>query len=250
MNGNQAMNASRPTPAIKCAGYARVSTLLGQDPENQLSPIRIFAQARNFNLVTELVDLGVSGSRERRPALDQIILGAKKGQYHVIVVSALDRIARNTRMLLNLIFELEGYGCSLISLRENLDFTTPIGRATLTIFGAIAELERELTRERIRVALATKKLAAAKSGSGWRMGRPLVATPDMISKVLTFRSQGLSVRDIERALDKKISHSRIAQIIRDNVPINSDCATNLKNSGPDQPLISTTYESQNEAFHV
>jgi DNA invertase Pin-like site-specific DNA recombinase len=200
--------------SAKAVAYARVSTLLGQDPENQLVGIRQFAEARGFQLMQEYTDHGVSGAKESRPALDAMTQDARRGKFKVLIVAAIDRIGRNTRHLLNLLHELNGYGVSVISLRENLDFTTPLGSATLVILSAIASLERDILRERIRTALAAKKLAAQKSGKPWRCGRPEVATPDIAAQVHALRTQGLSIRAIERSLSGQISRGTVQRILK------------------------------------
>jgi DNA invertase Pin-like site-specific DNA recombinase len=226
------------TPNLKRAvAYARVSTLLGQDPELQLVHIRQFAQARGFILNQEYVDHGVSGARERRPALDRMIADARRGKFNVLIVSGIDRIGRNVRHLLNLIHELGEYQVALVSLRENLDFTTGIGKATLVILGAIAELERDLTRERIRCALAAKRLTAQQNGTAWRCGPPVKVTDDVIAEVLHLRSQGLSIRQIEQHMKRKISRGSIGRIIK------AECPTNLaKNEPHPSEIISTKIE--------
>jgi len=175
-------------------GYARSSTLLNQNPDLQLEQIRKFSTARNFNLFAEYVDQGVSGSKEKRPALDQLVSDARKGLFTILIVTGIDRLARNVRHLLNLISELDHYGVSIISLRENIDFSTPMGQATLTIIGAVAQLERELIRERIRTALASKKLMAQRTGSGWRCGRKSKINDSVTSNILELRNQGKSIR--------------------------------------------------------
>lgn len=195
---------------VKTAAYARVSTLLGQNPEHQLTHIRQFAEARGFELVEEYVDR-ISGAKERRKALDALIKDARMGRFKVLIVSGIDRLARDTRHLLNLIHELDGYGVALISLRESIDFTTPMGRATLAILGAISSLERELCRERTRNALASRKLTAAQTG--WRCGRP--KTPDaVVTQVLELHRRGLSHRAIERALNKQVSRATVTRILQ------------------------------------
>ncbi|HXH75376.1 MAG TPA: recombinase family protein [Bacteriovoracaceae bacterium] len=201
---------------IKAVAYARVSTLLGQDPENQLVRIREFSASRGFDLISEYVDKGISGSTEKRPSLDQLILDARMGKFKVLVVSGIDRIGRNTRHLLNLIHELSGYGVSLISLRESLDFTTPMGQAALTILGAMAQLEKELIRERIRTALAVKKLSAQQLGRDWRCGRPEAATETLKAQIISLSNLGLSIRAIERKLEGKISRTTIQRVLKKN----------------------------------
>lgn len=195
----------------KAVVYARCSTLLAQDPESQLAHLRQFAQARNFLIVSEFVDMGISGVKEKRPALDEMVKAARLGKFKVVIIAGIDRLARDTRHLLNLINELQGYGVAVISLRENIDFTTPMGQAALTIFGAVAQLERELIRERIRNALAAKKLAAQQTGSGWRCGRESVITPELIEKVQLLRQQGISIRNIAKKLG--IGKSTVQRIL-------------------------------------
>lgn len=196
----------------KAAVYARVSTLLGQDPENQLIPIRQLAVSRNIQIIEEYIDMGISGSKDRRPGLDKLVKDARLGKFKFLVIYSIDRLARDTRHLLNLINELSHYGVSLISIRESIDFSTPMGQATLTILGAEAQLERELIRERIRNALAAKKLAAQQSNSGWRCGRPSVLNDNVTKRILELREKGHSIRGIARILE--ISKSSVERVLK------------------------------------
>lgn len=181
---------------IKAVAYARVSTLLKQDPENQLVAIRTMANNRDFQLIGEYVDR-ITGSAERRPSLDQLIKDARMGRFKVVIIFALDRLARNTRFLLNLLEELERYGVTLISLRESIDLGTPVGRAVTQILGAISELEKNLISERIKVSLAVKKLSADKTG--WSCGRKPIPV-ETVEKIKILRANGKSIRAIGREL--------------------------------------------------
>ena len=96
----------RNVNSVKVAAYARVSTLLNQEPEHQLVPIRQVASNRDFEVVSEYVDR-ISGSTERRRELDRLITDARLGKFKIVVVYALDRLARDTRFLLNLLHELD-----------------------------------------------------------------------------------------------------------------------------------------------
>lgn len=181
---------------VKAVAYARVSTLLKQEPEHQLAPIRGVATNREFRLVGEYVDR-ITGSADRRKALDQLVKDARMGKFKVVIIFALDRLARDTRFLLNLLHELDSYGVTLISLRESIDLGTPVGRAVTQILGAIAELEKSLISERIKTALAVKKMTAA--DTGWSCGRkPLPA--ETVEQVRTLRANGKSIREISRTL--------------------------------------------------
>ncbi|MBY0515370.1 MAG: recombinase family protein [Bacteriovoracaceae bacterium] len=198
--------------SIKAVAYARVSTLLNQDPENQLVSIRQLGQARGYDLIEEYVDRGVSGSKDRRAALDEMVKAARAGKFKILIIYSIDRLARDTRHLLNLINDLSHFGVSLISLREALDFSTPLGQATLTILGAVAQLEKELIRERIRTALAAKKIIAQQNKTNWRCGRPTVVTDQIEKRVHELRAKGHSIRAIARIL--QISKSSVERALK------------------------------------
>lgn len=199
---------------LSAIAYARVSTLLKQDPNHQLVPIREVIKGRGFDLVDEYIDR-ITGSAEKRKELDRLIRDARMGKFKVIVVYALDRIARDTRFLLNLIHELQGYGVSLISLRESIDLSTPVGRAVLQILGSIAELEKNLISERIRTSLAVKKLAAERDRTEWRCGRPPKIKPELVDAVVKLRKAGGSIRGTAKALGiSKTTVLRICQEVQ------------------------------------
>ena len=205
-------NGDSNTQSLCTVAYARVSTVLNQDPEVQLIPIRQLAAGRGLPLAMEYVDR-CKGTKEKRPGLDDLVRDARHGKFKVLIVAGIDRLARNTRHLLNLIHELSGYGVRVISLRENIDFTTPLGKAALTILGAVAELEGELIRERIRVALASKKEAALKAGKEWKCGRPIAAPPEIEAQVRALRAQGKSIREIEKEMGGKISRASVSRVL-------------------------------------
>jgi len=157
------MNHDEP---IRVALYARVSTLAGQDPEMQLRELRDYCQRRGLQIVEEFIDKGVSGSEERRPALDRLIVACRKRLVDGVVVYRYDRFARSLRQLVNALDEFRTLGIDFISLHEGVDTSTPNGRLVFGIFASIAEFERELIRDRVRSGLASAK---AKSK---QLGRP------------------------------------------------------------------------------
>lgn len=198
---------------IKAVAYARVSTLLGQDVENQLHGIRELSKHRGFDLIQEYVDQGISGRSEKRPSLDQLIRDARKGQFKIIIIHSIDRLGRSTKHLLNLIDELRHLNVSIISIRESLDFSTPTGQMALTMLSAVAQLEAQLTSERIKTALAVKKALASKMNNGWRCGRPPL-DQELESKVIQLRQEGKSIREISKHLGN-ISKSSVSRIIKE-----------------------------------
>jgi putative DNA-invertase from lambdoid prophage Rac len=156
--------------------YARVSTL-DQEPENQLQELRRYLQARGWPAV-EYVDRGVSGAKDRRPALDQLIADARRRRLDVLVCWRLDRLGRNLKHLITLLEELQALGVAFVSLAEGIDATTPAGKLQMHILGAIAEFERERIRERVLAGLERAKR------DGKRLGRPRVRVPvDRLQRV-------------------------------------------------------------------
>jgi DNA invertase Pin-like site-specific DNA recombinase len=128
----------------RVAVYARVSTFLGQNPEVQLRELRAFAQARGWTITGEYVDRGVSGSKDRRPQLDLLMAGAKSRAFDILLVWKLDRFARSLKHLVSALADFEALSVQFVSLRDNVDLTTPSGRLMFHVIGAMAEFERSL----------------------------------------------------------------------------------------------------------
>jgi DNA invertase Pin-like site-specific DNA recombinase len=149
---------------VKAAIYARVSTL-DQEPENQLQELRRYVDARGWTAV-EYVDRGVSGTKDRRPALDQLLADARRRRFDALVCWRLDRLGRNLRHLILLLDEPQAVGIGFVTLGEGIDTTSPTGRLVLHVLGAIAEFERERIRERVVAGLRRAR------SNGQRLGRP------------------------------------------------------------------------------
>src|ERR1700730_12910368 len=176
----------------RVALYARVSTANGhQDPEMQLRELREFVERRGWQITGEYVDRGVSGSKDRRPALDQMMAAVQGRKCDAILVWKLDRFARSLKHLVNALAEFEALGVAFVSLRDNLDRTTPAWRLMFQIIGAMAEFERSLIQERVRAGLRNAR------AKGKRLGRPTVSIPT--AKVQRLRSQGVSLSQIAEA---------------------------------------------------
>ena len=166
---------------MRAAIYARVSTL-DQEPENQLQELRRYVHARSWPAAVEYVDHGVSGARDRRPALDRLIKDARRRRVDVLVVWRLDRLGRNLKHLVTLLDELQALGVAFVSLGEGIDCTTPAGRLQLHILAALAEFERSRIAERVKAGLARAKAQGKRLGR--RRTHPL---PDGVPATLTIR---------------------------------------------------------------
>jgi DNA invertase Pin-like site-specific DNA recombinase len=173
---------------MKAAIYARVSTL-DQEPENQLQELRRYVTARGWT-VQEYVDRGVSGAKDRRPALDQLLADARRRRFDVVVCWRLDRLGRSLKHLITLLEELQALGIAFVSLAEGIDATTPAGKLQMHILGAIAEFERGRIVERVRAGLTRAR------AQGVRLGRPRRRIdPERLATVA-----GLSEREAARRL--------------------------------------------------
>jgi DNA invertase Pin-like site-specific DNA recombinase len=184
---------SHNRPIHRVALYARVSTLHGQqDPEMQLSELREYATSRGLSIYEEYVDQGVSGSKESRPALNRLMSDAQRCRFDAVLVWKIDRFGRSLKHLVNSLADLSAYGIAFISLRDNLDLSTPSGRLMFQIIGAMAEFERALIQERVRAGLRNAK------AKGKRIGRPRQRVDS--SLVLRLRAEGISWRGISKRL--------------------------------------------------
>jgi DNA invertase Pin-like site-specific DNA recombinase len=153
----------------RVALYARVSTSNGhQDPEMQLVELREHAQRRGWEITREYVDRGVSGSKESRPSLNRLIADAHGRKFDAVLVWKIDRWGRSLKHLVTTLADLDAYGVAFVSLRDNLDLSTPSGRLMMQLLGAMAEFERALIQERVRAGLAHAR------AKGRRLGRPTV----------------------------------------------------------------------------
>jgi DNA invertase Pin-like site-specific DNA recombinase len=163
--------------------YARVSTSNGQNPEMQLEELRTYCKRRGWEITGEYTDAGVSGAKERRPALDRLLITCRKRLVEAVVYRY-DRFARSLRQLVNALEEFRSLGIDFISLHEGVDTSTPNGRLVFGIFASIAEFERELIRDRVRSGIALAK------SRGKRLGRPRVSVDG--SRIVSLRKAGRS----------------------------------------------------------
>lgn len=154
----------------------------GQDPEAQLQPLREMCRMRGWTIAREYVDQGWSGAKESRPALDELMtaVAAKTCGFEGVVVWKFDRFFRSTQHMLKVLDTFQQKHLEFISLTEQIDTSTPVGKLVFTLLAAIAEFERSLIAERIRNGMKKQgaKRPGPKIGPGgpspttlWRRGR-------------------------------------------------------------------------------
>lgn len=184
---------------MKVVLYARVSTA-GQDPEVQLQALRAHATQRGWMIVEEFVDHGYSGAKERRPALDRLMQAAWAGAVQAVMVWRFDRFARSVKHLITALESFRSLNINFISLHEQFDTSTPIGQAMFTIIGAMAQLERDIIRDRVKAGLDRAR------ARGVKLGRPVApARPEEVARL---RDHGLSMPEIAKRLHCSRSTAR------------------------------------------
>jgi DNA invertase Pin-like site-specific DNA recombinase len=184
---------------VRAVAYARTSTVLKQDPHLQIVAIREYAKRVGIEIVDEYVDQ-LSGTKSKRPGLDRLKRDMANRNFEIVIVSALDRLGRSTKDMLDLADSFVQAKVSLISLRENIALDTPSGRAFFAICSVVAQLDRDQIAERIKVALASKKIIAQQTNNGWRCGRPTKLTMELLNQIRALRANGTSIRKIAAQL--------------------------------------------------
>jgi DNA invertase Pin-like site-specific DNA recombinase len=158
----------------------------------QIDELRQVAQQRGWRVIGEFVEIGVSGSKDRRPQLDKLMQLAHAGKIDIVATWRFDRFARSTRHLLVALEDFRVRNVDFVSLRDAVDTSTATGRFTFAIIAAVAELERELIRERTRAGIE----AARRRGR--HPGRPRVGFD--LARARELQAQGKSVRTIGKLL--------------------------------------------------
>jgi len=183
--------------------YSRVSSI-EQHPETQLCDLRPLAAARGYEIVGQYSDT-ISGSKAKRPGLDQLMSDARRGRFDVMLVWSFDRVARSVKHFLEVLDELNHLNIALVSFRENIDTGGPLGRAMIVIVGAIAELERSLIVERVKSGMRRAKLL------GVRIGRARLDVDR--EQVVTDRRAGMSLTLVARK--HSISRASVCRLMKE-----------------------------------
>jgi DNA invertase Pin-like site-specific DNA recombinase len=176
---------------LRCARYLRVSRVEQREDLQDDETAELITR-RGWQLTKTYTDHGVSGTRERRPGLDELLSDAQRGRFDVVLVWRSDRLFRSVRHMVNTLAELDARGIGFVSSTEVFDTTTPQGKFLMHIVAAFAELERATIVERVRAGIAAARRR------GVRLGRPGVALD--VVKAAELRASGLSYREISRQL--------------------------------------------------
>ncbi|MGB0454360.1 MAG: recombinase family protein [Bacteriovoracaceae bacterium] len=183
----------------RVALYLRVSTT-HQNTELQERDLKQFCEYKNLN-ITHIYKETCSGSKQSRPELKKLMNDARKRKFDIVLCWKFDRYSRSTKHLVESLEEFDELGIAFISYQENLDTSSSMGRAMFSIISAIAQLERDLIRERVISGLNNAR------EKGRKLGR-LKKRSDQ--KIRLLRSKGLSYRAIAKELSISVSSVQAA----------------------------------------
>ena len=192
---------------MRTALYLRVSTAQ-QKPDLQRDDLYSYAERTGLAIVAEYTDVAVSGRKEGRPQLQALMHAARIRAFECVLVWKFDRFARSVTHLLQALEEFHHLGIRFVSLQDQIDTQSPLGKALFTIIGAMAELEAALIAERVKAGMAAAK------ARGKPCGRP--ATPaHLVARVEALAgTTGLSIRHIHQVLEGRVSRSVIGEIVK------------------------------------
>lgn len=206
------MLPSRPSRAVL---YARVSTQSqvaeGTSLTSQRERLRAEAERRGITVVDEISDDGVSGSLHSRPGLDRALELVDSGQVDCFFATKVDRVSRSLGGFVALLAQLDGAGVALIALDDNIDMSTPQGRAMTHMRAVFAELERDLIRCRTMEGSERRATEGGWMGGPAPYGYRSVAAPDGRGKVLDIDDDEADVvRQASRALVEGATTGEVA----------------------------------------
>lgn len=192
---------------MKTALYMRVSTG-HQKSDLQIDGLRAYADRAGLEIAGEYIDMATSGRKENRSQLQALMRAARHHEYTCILVWKFDRFARSVSHLIKALEEFNHLGIRFISVQDQVDTNSPMGKAMFTIIAAMAELESSLISERVKAGM---KSAQAR---GKRIGRPATSARLVREIEELAETTDLSVRKIHEALQGKVSRAVIGEMVK------------------------------------
>ncbi len=191
----------------RTAIYMRVSTAT-QKTDLQKDGLLAYAARAGMNITAEYLDAAVSGRKQGRPQLKELMKAAQNHEFDCVLVWKFDRFARSVSHLLSALEEFNHLGIRFVSVCDQVDSNSPMGKAMFTIIGAMAELESSLISERVKAGMAAAK------ARGKKLGRP--QTPkNWVKQISTLAgTTNLSINQIREKINDKVSRAVVGQIVK------------------------------------
>ena len=192
---------------MKVAIYARISTdNLGQDVDRQLHEVRAYCERMEYEVVDEYVDEGFARTTRNRPALDKLIKDARQRKFKLVVSDELSRFAGTPALLLNLLEELKLWNVNLVSVKEGIDTSTPMGEMVATMLSAISKMELFNISHRVKSGIAN---ARRKGDGSW--GKKSNLTDEVKEQILQKRKEGWGFRKLTKEF--KVSNQTLRKFL-------------------------------------
>ena len=192
---------------MRTALYLRVSTG-HQKPDLQADGLCHYARRAGLEIVAEYVDVAVSGRKEQRPQLQALLGAARHHAFDCVLVWKFDRFARSVSHLLSALEEFKYLGIRFISVQDQVDTDSPMGKAMFTIIGAMAELESSLISERVKAGMEAAR------ARGKRLGRPRTPAHVVARIEALAGTTDMSIRQIQHTLQGRVSRSVVGEIVK------------------------------------
>ncbi len=199
--------ASKAHQGTRTALYLRVSTA-DQKPDLQYDGLRGYAARAGLDIVQDYCDVAVSGRREGRPQLNALMAAARNQEIDCVLVWKFDRFARSTRHLLTALEEFDHLGVRFVSVQDQIDTDSPMGRAMFAIIGAMAELESSLISERVTAGMR------AAEARGRHLGRPGTSQRVINEIEALATSTDLSIRAIQKKIAGRASRGIVGEVTK------------------------------------
>ena len=179
----------------RCAIYTRVSTL-SQTTDNQFIELKKIAELKGYVVTEIFTDEGISGSkgREIRTGFDNIIKGAIKKDFDIILVWSVDRLGRSLQDLVSFLNEIHSVGCDLYIHQSGIDTSTPTGKMMFKFIGIFSEFELGMIKERVISGQQRAK------SQGKHIGRPTNLNEGISHSIKYMKEQGVGIRKIAKDL--------------------------------------------------
>ncbi len=179
---------------VKVAIYTRISTNhLNQDIDRQIHECRRYCESMGYEIVNEYLDKGFARTTRNRPALDELIKDARQRKFKLVISDELSRFAGTPVLLLNLLDELKRFNVHLVSVKESIDTSTPLGEMVSTMIAAISKMELFNLSHRIKSGISNAK---RKNGGTW--GRPTNLNTQVEMQIRQKRKEGWGIRKLSK----------------------------------------------------
>jgi DNA invertase Pin-like site-specific DNA recombinase len=187
--------------------YMRVSTST-QKPDLQKDGLYEYAQRANLNIISEYMDMAISGRKEGRPQIKSLMKAARNREFDCVLVWKFDRFARSVSHLLKSLEEFKYLDIRFISVQDQVDTDSPMGKAMFTIIGAMAELESSLISERVKAGMAAAK------NRGKQLGRPEIPIYLVNQIEQLAKTTPLSINKIRSQINDQVSRAVVGKIVK------------------------------------